>query len=193
MSNLMIQIDGKWLLSEIEDLLRSIKDLYLIFFAIDEMKQEYIEFKEKFDKLSPHYIEDFFLLFPERFQKWPFQFPFYNDLQSERIMKAIINRTWYIPLENQILLESFKFSSPGDFVISAGPVLEQIRELIKDLSYRNRQEQQLGEIKLLNEYVKLLKNMGHTSNQIQIIIQDIRKPIDVLDKNIKLKRIDTVA
>jgi hypothetical protein len=53
-----------------------------------------------------------------------------------------------------------------EFVGSVNP-LNFIREFIKDLSYRNRQEKELGELKILQERIEMLKKLGFSEIQIR--------------------------
>ncbi len=69
---------------------------------------------------------------------------------------------------DSLIISKVNIQSPGfwEFLGSANP-LTFIREFIKDLSYRNRQEKELGELKILQEKIATLKQLGYSDIEIR--------------------------
>jgi len=61
-------------------------------------------------------------------------------------------------------------ASPGGFSFSGlGEPLRQLRELIKDLWYRNRQERQRGELQILRDKIQVYSQLYLSVQQIDMV------------------------
>ena len=107
----------------------------------------------------------------------PFMFELFWDRHLHRTDESTIN---LLELQSKIdidkivlpadslIISKVNIQSPGfwEFLGSANP-LTFIREFIKDLSYRNRQEKELGELKILQEKIATLKQLGYSDIEIR--------------------------
>lgn len=100
--------------------------------------------------------------------------------------------TLLVPKDEQINISSLKIGSPGQFDLKgSGEIIREIRELIKDLSFRNRHEEILGELKIIKEKIALLKQMGISEEEIQEkILPLILSPIKKINRKIKEHNIE---
>lgn len=132
-------------------------------------------------------------LLDERFHNWrkywkefsmrkdfpydPFMFELFWDRHLHRTDESTLN---LLELQSKIdidkivlpadslVISKVNIQSPGfwEFLGSANP-LTFIREFVKDLSYRNRQEKELGELKILQEKIATLKQLGYSDIEIR--------------------------
>ena len=65
----------------------------------------------------------------------------------------------YRDQSDQLIIDRIRISSPGGFSFKGiGDVIKQLRELIKDIWYRNHQERVRGEMELLEKALKIKKS-----------------------------------
>jgi hypothetical protein len=58
--------------------------------------------------------------------------------------------------KKRLRVRCIRYSSPGVFSFNGlGAVVQQFRELVKDLWYRNKQETDLGQLELLERYLRI--------------------------------------
>jgi hypothetical protein len=98
------------------------------------------------------------------------------DLQSKIDIDKIV-----LPADS-LVISKVNIQSPGfwEFLGAANP-LTFIREFIKDLSYRNRQEKEQGEWKILQERIATLKQLGYSDIEIrQIVSLMVTKPLKII-------------
>jgi hypothetical protein len=70
----------------------------------------------------------------------------------------------------QLFIRRIEMASPGGFAFHGlGEPLTQLRELIKDLWYRNRQERQRGELQILREKLELYSHLTLSVQHTDII------------------------
>jgi hypothetical protein len=87
----------------------------------------------------------------------------------------------------ELRIHSIQMSSPGNFNFLAGlgEPIAQLRELIKDVWYRNRQERARGELQILREKLELYSQYSLTVQQIDIVgarmIGDLQEIGDLID------------
>jgi len=101
--------------------------------------------------------------------------------------------------EDQLIVKSIEISSPGDFnLLGVDKIILQLRELWKDISYRNRQEkeskheklrhqkamdqvkEQMGRQELLSGQIKIMKTLGYDQEEIDIGIKALGDPLEQL-------------
>jgi len=51
-----------------------------------------------------------------------------------------------------------------------GEPVKEFRELLKDISYRNRQEKERGDLEILKEWVALLRQLGVSPEQVLVLL-----------------------
>jgi hypothetical protein len=76
----------------------------------------------------------------------------------------------FLSQANRLTIVSIEMSSPGGFSLKGlGEPIKQLRELIKDLCYRNRQEQQKGELELLKEKLAIASQYKLSPQQVFVL------------------------
>jgi len=88
----------------------------------------------------------------------------------------------FMPPPHELVIENIQMASPGSFNLRGlGEPLREIREFIKDIWYRNRQEQELGELQLLKKRLALITQDNVAPAQIQVLA------VTIVDGNKELK------
>lgn len=101
--------------------------------------------------------------------------------------------------KDRLTIKSIELHSPGDFnFLGVDKVILQLRELWKDISYRNKQDKQkeaealrhdkvmnqlrehAGRQKILSNQASLMKKMGYDKEQIAIGIKALGDPLEQL-------------
>jgi len=86
----------------------------------------------------------------------------------------------------QLFVRRIEMASPGGFSFQGlGQPIEQLRELIKDLWYRNRQERQRGDLGILREKLALFSHLNLTVQQIDLICTHMSIDVRVLGELIE--------
>ena len=95
-----------------------------------------------------------------------------------------------VPNRERLRVHRVRMSSPGGFSFTGlGDVVEQLRQLIKDLWFRNRQERQMGEIEIVRKYLDLRRE--HHDNHKMNLPSDPYLPDLVLRKIQDLRRLES--
>ncbi len=138
--HLLLKLDNDWNVSDLKELLECLENLYTAFCAIDFLMNLHKNNTQGTDKLTPIYSD---------------------------IIYLVTSNKWQLP-ENykKFKIDKIHISSPGHLFLSGvADIIEQLRELYKDVKFRNRHEEILGEItilerklNLLNEYPEFLSN-----------------------------------
>ena len=72
--------------------------------------------------------------------------------------------------KHRLSIVRIEMGSPGGFSLKGlGEPIRQLRELIKDLCYRNRQKEQMGELELLREKLAIASNHNLSPQQIYVL------------------------
>jgi hypothetical protein len=88
----------------------------------------------------------------------------------------------FMPPAHELVVDNIQMASPGGFSLRGlGEPLREIREFIKDLWYRNRQERERGELDILKEKLALITQNNLAPAQIQILA------VTIADGNQNLK------
>ena len=90
------------------------------------------------------------------------------------------------PASHELRIQRIEMASPGGFSLKGmGEPIQQLRELIKDLCYRNRQEKEQGDLQILKEKLEILTKHGLTPQQVTIlaikISENQEKVIDLIE------------
>jgi hypothetical protein len=82
------------------------------------------------------------------------------------------NPSEYLPSTHELRIKKIAISSPGGFTLEGlGEPLRELRELIKDLCYRNRQERQKGDIEILKQRIDIVAQQNLNPNHVQILAE----------------------
>jgi len=88
----------------------------------------------------------------------------------------------FMPPSHELVLDNIQMASPGFFSLRGlGEPIREIREFIKDLWYRNRQERERGELELLKKKLALITKNNLPDAQIRVLA------ITIADGNQDLK------
>jgi len=86
------------------------------------------------------------------------------------IQYLIMHPDLFIGPAEDVTVHRIEMASPGGFSFHGlGDPIRQMRELIKDLWYRNRQEQQRGELELLKQRLDLFTDHGLSPQQVFVL------------------------
>lgn len=82
---------------------------------------------------------------------------------------------------HELQVTKIQMASPGGFSLSGlGEPLTQLRELIKDLWYRNRQEREQGELELLQRRIEMFSQHGLPPQQVLVLAIEVSDNQDVV-------------
>ena len=221
---------GKWTLNDMADLLTSVNQIYNAVYAIN-VKQLEIDraIKSLAENLDDYYrywrkyvdhplFEELWYIWREILKEYisrkrpysPFLLPWFYLFIPPDISKIIEidaiqicrNIDIYIYPEQRLFIRKIMMESPGVITFEgSGEIIKQIRELIKDLWYRNRLEKQEKEIELKikkMDYAERLEKILRKQNYrqfikpenelIEIIINGVNK-LEQLEKDEKLENV----
>lgn len=147
--------------------------------------EEYDRYLHVLERESPHFkmfVHDWFRLMRRAGQRGaPYMFPFgpiamaptsdaapYNlSVETEYYLS---HPQEFMPAAHELVIENIKMASPGNFSLRGlGEPLRELRELIKDLSYRNRQERERGDLAILKDKLEIVTQNNLAPAQIQIL------------------------
>ena len=90
---------------------------------------------------------------------------------------------YYIEIGDELTVESLAMQSPAEFNLrGVSEIIAQIREAFKDRKFRNRQEEQFGEIELMRGKILLMKEAGYSEKEIKAIIKMLIQPVKKIQK-----------
>ena len=76
----------------------------------------------------------------------------------------------YMSDTHELVVQKIQMASPGGFTLRGiGEPLRELRELIKDLWYRNRQERQRGELEIIQQKLELLTQGNLAAQPVQAL------------------------
>ena len=203
---LKLKLNEDWYLNDLKTLLDIIDNLFTSFYAINELSNEYKneinenkrelrnqfeEYRYFFEKYIRRRFKDrdyedidelFFHRFPFIHGKFQYTTRSTFGLKYRGISSSIINKDWYIKPADKLKIRKIHISSPGEIQIDGGGIIKEIRELIKDISYRNALEKKHENIKIENsELDNELKRLCIVEKKIQIM-KDMGIPQDDIAK-----------
>lgn len=93
----------------------------------------------------------------------------------------VSNPSEYIPATHELRIDKIEIASPGGFSLKGlGEAIHQIRELIKDLWYRNNQERKRGELEILKRKLDIAAKSSLHPQQVQVLaVSVVREVQDV--------------
>ena len=97
------------------------------------------------------------------------------------IINYIKNRTHWIKDDDLLYIKSIRMESPGDIVIAGGGIVREIRELIKDLEYRNEQEKEMGQLNILEKKLEIMERYGIPKNELAKILRYTNENVESIN------------
>lgn len=220
------RFDFTWTANDLLVFTASVMNIYNAFLAVlirQNYEERHYEFYEKqlheFYKYHERYIDH--PIYFEFIEKWkelsriwskrlgpyppppfPFLFPFPTREagvvlpdEYEVYQKIALYSGEYASLQ----IDRIIISSPGGFSFKGiGEIIKEIRELIKDLWYRNKQEKVKGELEIIEKYLRMRKDYSDinlpppysmpTSKLVEIVSENVTK-LRELEREKKLKAI----
>lgn len=219
--------DRIWATSDLANFASSVTNIYNAFLSVkikrgyEKKHREFFErYFHDYYKLQEHYFDHpFYIKFldewKELLQKWSkrfgpyppppfFPFPFPPMTEPLRIALPedyeIYQKVGLYSGENDLLrVERIMISSPGGFSFNGiAEIVGQIRGLIKDLWYGNRQEKVMGDLEIIEKYLQMRSDYPDenlpplyspaSSKLIEIVAENVIV-LRVLEKDGKLKSI----
>ena len=185
-----------------------IKNLHLFEkYAFDfSLSKRYSDIYRRWLDLYREYLEESRKLSTEfgiipNFLPPPFPFPIQQlqPIESKvTVLEIYQDLERYSYIDNNLRIHKIKMSSPGFFSFAGvGEVIKEIRELIKDLWYRNKQENVKGRLEIIDKYLDI-KARYQNSNDFNFgpiksekeLLENVDKgmnEIKKLEENQKLK------
>ena len=174
---------GDWTGDDVIKLVSSVNQMYNVFYSyrvvrniLREQENEYMRWLEKsvyfFYKYLDHpTYEEFYYMWRRMLKDWikyghkvpfmipgfPFQLPMpitgIHIPPPSEIFKEI---DLYQNEKEKLIIDRIHIASPGGFSFTGiGEIVQQIRELIKDIWFRNNQEKTKGDLEIIEKYLKL--------------------------------------
>jgi hypothetical protein len=144
-----IETNNNWSLLEFETFIHSLNSIYFTLYVctdlIDIIKDKRIN-------------ETLYLLLPSIYR-------------GMGLAKCIKNRNYLIKNEDSLNIKRIRMESPGDIVIEGGGIIRELRELIKDKTYRNEQEKELGQLNILEKKLEILGKYGIPKNELSKVLK----------------------
>jgi len=173
------QTANKWSANDLSVCLASIDEVYLAFLlarhlavevqrTVERLAEESAEFLREVEGLGPPgdiFLYEWIRLIRRlgpRALRFPLPFAGYAQAQAPglswtSIERYLTNPSLFIDPADELLIGRVEMASPGGFTLKGlGEPLREIRELIKDVWYRNRQERHRGELELIKQKLQLI-------------------------------------
>jgi len=205
------QTKGTWTTNDLNLLSTSIGNIYDLFLTkniYQKAQDSYLEnldhWFHKYEKYMDHPIMyDYYKIWKETLRLWrktkllyplppipPFNFPGQAMLPLDKgipDIKYIFNNLDFYSNEHERLqIYRIRISSPGGFSFQGiGEILKEIREMVKDLWYRNRQEKAKGELEIIKRYLDICRENEDINIPPPKYLQKRNILIDETYKNIK--------
>lgn len=95
-------------------------------------------------------------------------------LPPNEVQYYVSNPSEYLTASNELRIKKIAISSPGGFSLAGlGEPLREVREFIKDLCYRNRQERQKGDLEILKQKLDIIAQHNLGAIHIQTIAASV--------------------
>lgn len=118
-----------------------------------------------------------------------------------KLKSALYGSLSRVQPEERLKVKSIEIHSPGDFnLLGVDKIIGQVRELIKDLTYRNRLDRQereealrhqkevnnlgtmAGRQKILASQIELMKSLGYDQEQIEVGVKALADPLTQIEE-----------
>jgi hypothetical protein len=75
-----------------------------------------------------------------------------------------------MPASHELRIKRIEIASPGGFTLAGlGEPIREVREFIKDIWYRNRQEREKGDLEILKQKLELVGQGNLPPQQVQVL------------------------
>jgi hypothetical protein len=198
---------GDWSASDVANLSSSASDLYNVFLALDYSSKLnlllMLPYKELIDRYSQRPDQHIFSEYLEVLKKYfeilikvdmaatdkipsPFYFPLLATRLSEdfkSVYDIYVNIDAYATNSQKLRVRRIQISSPGKFTFEgSGEIIKQLRELIKDFWYRNKNEKLMGELDIVDKCLKIRRE--NPDLRLPPFPKDILKLTEVIGSSI---------
>ena len=182
---------GDWTGDDVIKLVSSINQMYDVFYSfrvvrslLREQEKEYMRNLERsemfFHKHLDHPMyEEFYHMWRRMLKDWrkygrkaPFMmsgFPFQppiptSEAQIPQPSTIYKERHLYQSEKDKLIIDRIHISSPGGFSFTGiGEIVQQLRELVKDIWFRNNQEKTIGDLEIIEKHLKLQKEYSENN------------------------------
>ena len=217
-SCLCFRTKGEWAATDVIALVSGASGIYDAFLAVDiQRRREDEQFRrmehslKRLHKYMDHPIyHDFNHMWRDYMRMWrkeriltpypppfPFPIPFAQQLyeQGPSAFEIFSEIDSFAGSEDRLRVRRIHIASPGSFNLSgSGEIIREIRELIKDLWFRNRQEKAKGELDIIDKYLTMrrensdlnLPPPGSTNRKLVKNVKECIHSLQSLEKEGKL-------
>ncbi len=169
---IVFRTDRKWTANDLRILLICISKIYEIICKVSIDKREQALFLLKYIERENNVAN--VLLF-KALKMHNFSSPLIGKFFEKKI------------IPNSLKINHIKMGSPGDISFEGiGEIVKELRQLFKDLLFRNRQEKAIGDYRVLEYYFKMLKAYDKLSPQQKKILSKKIIMIESLKKQGKI-------
>ncbi len=186
----------------LNDLNNAYNSMYAFFFLVDSLQHEHnkraAEIDRRFNRLSKYFKGIAFDRLIDPYWEDDIAYASRRNLHSLLELQTRINFENIVPISERLYLSKVNIQSKGFWeIIGVSDVIKEIRECLKyrdekrkDKNYRNRQQEQLGELEIsekqnsiIAQKIAILKNLGYSELEIrQLVSTMISSPMSQLDK-----------
>lgn len=94
----------------------------------------------------------------------------------------------YMQSSQELRVKKMEIASPGGFTLEGlGEPLRELRELIKDLCYRNRQEREKGDLEILKQKIEIIGHGTLSTQQVHVLamssVADVKEVGQLLNES----------
>ena len=186
----------QWTTIELITFLETVGSLYDTFLSIEyanhqykdtminyyRTQQEYLEYISKYSEETKcayrRWLEE-----RRRFSPYHAPLPFLApQLSSISVLDILKDINSIAPQNERLKVNKLYMGSLGGISLKGlGKPIKQIRELIKDLCYRNKQERLAGKLEIIKTHLVLTKKFDMTLIEINKVAIEINKSMDHID------------
>ncbi len=170
---------GQWTARDVTSLVDSVSEIYDVFSVyritshLQRIQEEaLLHSLEIYEKNAKHTMRfEWYRLWQDLLEDWqksrykgkipfpmlpsPFPIPGAGKEIPEQL-EIFENIELYRDIVEELRIDRIHIASPGGFSFSGlGDIVQQFRELIKDIWYRNKQERTKGELEIIKQYLRI--------------------------------------
>lgn len=173
-NSIVFRTHGVWSASEFSRFITAVERLYEAFLTVHLVRRSVPRMEEQVAKSlqwwNEHYseIQDLYKTWSDRPQEVnfghqivPSDFLYTLAIQESSYLAFVHNHIRSVAPEHQLTIGAVRIGSLGFFSFQGlGEVIQQVREFIKDIKYRNKQEENLGKLKVAREHMQFINEYG---------------------------------
>jgi hypothetical protein len=148
-NHIKLLTNENWTLVDFEEFIHSINNIYYTLYVCNDIIK-ILKQKDYKDKLALNY-------------------------GKIGISISIKNKLIKIRNEDLLSIKSIRMESPGEINLWAGSgeVIHELREFIKDISFRNKQEFELGQLNILKKRLEIMQEHGISKIELTKLLLSI--------------------